>query len=240
MSPEILYEDDYILVINKPAGLVVHGDGKTKEATLCDWVLEQYPEMENVGEPMEIDGETIQRPGVVHRLDRETSGVMVLAKTQESFFFLKEQFQNRGIKKVYNAVVWGNIKTDTGVIDAPIGRSGKDFRQWSATRGARGNLREAVTEYKVLSRFEEDREKFVFLEVYPRTGRTHQIRVHMKYLGNPIVGDTLYAPGRGVALGFKRVALHARSITLSVPEKGEKTFEAPYPDDFLTLLAKLS
>ena len=124
------------------------------------------------------------RPGIVHRLDKETSGVIILAKNQDSFNFLKNQFQERLAKKVYCAVVWGNIKNDSGVVDAPIGRNGKDFRQWSATRGARGLLREAVTEYKVISRFEEDGEKFVFLEVRPKTGRTHQIRVHMKYLNN--------------------------------------------------------
>jgi len=124
-------------------------------------------------------------------------------------------------------------------VDAPIGRNGKDFRQWSATRGARGQMREAITEYKVISRFEEGGEKFVFLKVSPKTGRTHQIRVHMKYLNNPIVGDTLYAENRPYVLGFERVALHARSLSIEIPEKGLKTFEAPYPDDFLGLIARL-
>jgi len=283
MSPEIIYEDENILVLNKPAGLVVHGDlsrlkkadgkeRKSKEETLCDWVLENYPEMENVGEPMELQVKgnkvikpedekenlsnfehdnfiTILRPGIVHRLDRETSGVIVLAKNQDTFYFLKEQFQNRRVEKVYNAVAWGNIRQDEGTIDAPIGRHSKDFRQWSATRGARGQMREAMTEYKVLSRFsahdghisdkEEGGEKFVFLEVRPKTGRTHQIRVHLKFLGNPIVCDKLYAENRKCVLGFERVALHARKITLEIPKKGTKTFEAPYPEDFVELLAKL-
>ncbi len=251
MFPEIIYEDENVLVLNKPSGLVVHddlsrlrkkADGKEredKEETLCDWVMKEFPEMENVGEPMDIKGEIIKRPGIVHRLDKETSGVIVLAKNQDSFNFLKNQFQERLAKKVYNTVVWGNIKNDSGVVDAPIGRNGKDFRQWSATRGARGLLREAVTEYKVISRFEEDGEKFVFLEVRPKTGRTHQIRVHMKYLNNPIVGDKLYAENRPYVLGFERVALHARSLTIEIPEKGLKTFEAPYPEDFLGLIARL-
>ncbi len=247
MTPEIIYEDENVLILNKPAGLVVHDDGKVrteKEKTLSDWVLDHYPEMENVGEPMEItqkDGTfiVIKRPGIVHRLDRETSGVIVLAKNQETFDFLKEQFQERKATKVYNAVIWGNIKTDEGVIDVPIGRSGKDFRQWSASRGARGQLREAVTEYKVLARFEEDGERFAFLEVRPKTGRTHQIRVHMKYLNNPIICDSLYAENRPKVLGFDRTALHARQITIEIPEKGIQTFEAPYPEDFVDLLAKL-
>jgi 23S rRNA pseudouridine1911/1915/1917 synthase len=242
MSPEIIYEDENVLVLNKPSGLVVHDDGKQredKEETLCDWAMKEFPEMENVGEPMDIKGEIIKRPGIVHRLDKETSGVIILAKNQDSFNFLKNQFQERLAKKVYNTVVWGNIKNDSGVVDAPIGRNGKDFRQWSATRGARGQLREAVTEYKVISRFEEGGEKFVFLEVRPKTGRTHQIRVHMKYLNNPIVGDTLYAENRPYILGFKRVALHARSLSIEIPEKGLKTFEAPYQDDFLEVMSRI-
>jgi 23S rRNA pseudouridine1911/1915/1917 synthase len=242
MTPEIIYEDENVLVLNKPAGLVVHDDGKereVKEETLCDWILAQYPEMENVGEPIDTGKEIIKRPGIVHRLDKETSGAIILAKNQNSFNFLKEQFQERLAKKVYNTVVWGNIKNDSGVVDAPIGRNGKDFRQWSATRGARGQMREAVTEYKVLSRFEEGGEKFVFLEVRPKTGRTHQIRVHMKYLNNPIVGDKLYAENRPYVLGFERVALHAKSLSIEIPEKGVKTFEAPYPEDFLGLITRL-
>lgn len=248
MSPEIIYEDENVLVLNKPSGLVVHDDGKEredKEETLCDWVMKEFPEIENVGEPMDIKGEIIKRPGIVHRLDKETSGVIILAKNQDSFNFLKNQFQERLAKKVYCAVVWGNIKNDSGVVDAPIGRNGKDFRQWSATRGARGLLREAVTEYKVISRFEEDGEKFVFLEVRPKTGRTHQIRVHMKYLNNPIVGDKLYAENRPYVLGFERVALHARSLTIEIPEKSlsagaeVKTFDAPYPEDFLGFITRL-
>jgi 23S rRNA pseudouridine1911/1915/1917 synthase len=242
MTPEIIYEDENVLVINKPAGLVVHDDGKEKEEkeeTLCDWVLENYPEMENVGEPLDTGKDFIKRPGIVHRLDKETTGVMILAKNQDAFYFLKEQFQDRKTVKVYNTVVWGNIKNDEGTIDAPIGRHSKDFRQWSATRGARGQMREAVTEYKVLSRFEEGGEKFVFLEVRPKTGRTHQIRVHMKYLNNPIVGDKLYAENRPFVLGFERVALHARSLTIEIPDKGLKTFEAPYPEDFQEVMARL-
>lgn len=256
MTPEIIYEDKNVLVLNKPAGLVVHpasakGYGgaspklartvlaNSEEPTLCDWVLENYPEMENVGEPMQIKNEIIKRPGIVHRLDRETSGVIILAKNQDTFYLLKDQFQNRKAEKIYNAVAWGNIKNDAGVIDAPIGRHGKDFRQWSATRGARGVLREAVTEYKVLARFEEDAEKFVFLELRPKTGRTHQIRVHLKFLNNPIVCDKLYAENRKCVLGFERVALHARSLSIEIPEKGIKTFEAPYPEDFVDFVSKV-
>src|SRR3990167_5701413 len=125
---DILYEDSDILVINKPAGLVVHSDGRTKEPSVSEWFVEKYPESKDVGEKM---GE-IERPGVVHRIDRETSGALILAKTKEGHAFLKEQFQNREIEKVYHAFVYGNLKDDRGTINLPIGKSASDFRKWSA------------------------------------------------------------------------------------------------------------
>lgn len=208
MKIKILYEDSNILVIDKPSGISVHSDGRTKENTISDWVLKNYPKMKNVGEPM---GE-ILRPGIVHRLDRDTSGVMLLAKTQKSFFFLKDQFINREIKKVYNTIVSGFMRDDHGVINKPIGRSPKDFRRYLAGRGVRGEVREAVTEYKVLKRFTVGKEKYTYVEVRPKTGRTHQIRVHMKFLNHPVVCDTLYNPEGECPKGISRLALHASSI----------------------------
>lgn len=244
MNPEILFENDDYLVINKPAGLVVHADGKTKERTLVDWIMEEYPEIENVGEPLIISGkegihEVIKRPGIVHRLDRETSGIMVIVKTPESFEFFKSAFKDRDISKTYNAIVWGHVKEDEGVIDAAIARSKSDFRKWSAQRGARGTKRMAVTEYNVLSRFIDGKEKFSLLELKPRTGRTHQIRVHMKYMNHPIICDSLYAEGKPKVLGFNRTALHSRKIEFTDPGGQSQSFEAPYPDDFLETIAKL-
>lgn len=229
MEIEKLFENDDVLVINKPAGLVVHSDGKTKEATLCDWLLENYPATENVGEPLILqDGTIIKRPGIVHRLDRETSGVLIIAKNQNSFLFLKEQFKKRAVKKIYNAFVWGEVKDEEGIIERPIGRSGKDFRQWSAQRGARGKLREAITEYKVLKKNKE----FSFLEINLKTGRTHQIRVHMKAINHPVVGDKLYAPKREFALGFNRVALHASSVEFIAPSGEIVKVKSSFPNDF--------
>ena len=149
MKIKILYEDVNILAIDKPSGLAVHADGRTKEKTLVDWILENYPKMKNVGEPM---GEVL-RPGIVHRLDRDTSGVMLLAKNQKTYEFLKQQFQDRKIKKTYVAIVNGWFKEDKGIVNKPIGRSPSDFRRRLAGRGARGEMKEAVTEYKVLKRF---------------------------------------------------------------------------------------
>jgi 23S rRNA pseudouridine1911/1915/1917 synthase len=224
-----IYEDNDVLVLNKPAGLMVHSDGRSTEKTLTDLILEHYPTLVSVGEPWTAsDGTVIPRPGIVHRLDRDTSGVLVVAKTQDAYGFLKKQFQEREIKKVYNAFVYGNIKEDEGVIDKPIAKSKKDFRMWSAQPGARGKEREAVTEFTVLQRGKD----VVFLELRPKTGRTHQLRVHMKAIHHPIVCDSLYAPNRPCLLGFGRVALHARQITFTLPNGEEKTYEAPYPEDF--------
>lgn len=241
--PEIIYENSDYIVINKPAGLVVHSDGKTAERTLVDWIIENYPEIRGVGEPMIIENKgvetTIDRPGIVHRLDRETSGVMIIAKNQESFEFFKNAFKDRDIEKTYQAIVWGHVKEDEGTIDAPIARSKSDFRKWSAQRGKRGAQRPAVTDYKVLARFEDNKDKFSFIELHPHTGRTHQIRVHMKYFNHPIICDSLYAEGKPAVLGFARTALHSRKIEFTDMIGEEKSFEAPYPEDFLDTIAKL-
>ncbi len=229
MEIPILYDDDQILIINKPAGLIVHADGKTTEPTLVDWLIENYPSIKEVGEPLGLEGGIeIPRPGIVHRLDRETSGAIVVAKTQRSFLHLKHLFQNREVHKTYHAFLWGEVRDDRGIIDKPIGRSVSDFRQWSAGRGARGTLREAVTWFKVLAR----KDGFSFVEAQPKTGRTHQIRVHFKAINHPVVSDMLYAPKRGFALGFKRTALHSYMIQLLDQNGKEIAATAPYPDDF--------
>ena len=225
----ILYEDENIIAINKPAGLVVHFDGRTKEPNVADWLLEKYPETKKVGEPIKLsNGEEIIRPGIVHRIDRETSGVLLLAKNQKSFEFLKKSFQDRLIEKTYHAFVYGEMKNDDGVIDRPITRSRKDFRLWSAQRGGRGEARDAVTEYKVLKR----NKGFTFVEANPKTGRTHQIRVHFKAINHPIICDSLYAPKRESALGFERLALHAHTIEFDNSKGKRLKITAPYPADF--------
>lgn len=236
-SPIIIYEDEAMLILNKPAGLVVHSDGRTKEETLTDWLIAKYPNIQNVGEPWETEkGETILRPGIVHRLDRETSGVMVVAKTQESFETLKEQFKERAIKKTYRAFAYDAFKEIEGEIDRPIGKSKTDFRKWSAQPGSRGVQREAHTEWEVLQSIEEKGETYTYLNLAPTTGRTHQLRVHLKAIHHSIVCDKLYAPKRDCALGFTRLALHAHTITI-LTEQGPQTFEAPLPEDFDRALA---
>jgi len=240
--PEILYEDKNVFVFNKPAGLMVHSDGRTGEITLADILLEKYPKMKKVGEPARFTdkngaGKIIYRSGIVHRLDKDTTGALVVAKNQKAFEFLKKQFQERSVKKKYLAIVYGSVKNDKGTIDRPIGRSRSDFRKWSATRGARGELREAVTDYKVLKRFSDKKgEPFTLLELCPRTGRTHQIRVHLKAINYPILGDKLYAGARPVALGFSRPALHSAGISFEAQKGKRISVEASLPDDFKAAL----
>ncbi len=232
MKIKVLFEDKNILAVEKPSGIAVHSDGRNNDNTLTDWVLKNYPKMANIGEPSVYDGKEIKRPGIVHRLDRETSGVLLLAKNQKAYEFLKNKFKNREIKKIYVAIVSGFIKDDRGTINKPIGRSPSDFRRRLSGRGARGELKEAVTEYKVLKRFETTLGKFTYLELRPKTGRTHQIRVHMKFLNHPVVSDTLYNPGKPSPEGIERLALHARSIEFENLNGETVKIESEVPKEF--------
>ncbi len=241
MKIKVLYEDANILAIDKPAGVLTHPDARAQGETVYDIFKKKFPKLE-----------------VVHRLDRETSGVMLLAKNAKAHEFLKKQFSTRTIKKIYLAIVNGDIKNDRGVINKPIGRSPKDFRRRLAGRGARGEMREAVTEYKVVKRFEapglanslrlrpsaipkkktvgpsatKNLRAFTLLEVRPRTGRTHQIRVHMKYLNHPIVGDELYNRDGTAPKGWKRMALHAKSIEFTNLKGDIIKVESKVPKEF--------
>jgi len=228
----ILYEDAHMLVINKPSGIMVHADGRSTEPTIVDWLLLRAPDVRGVGEPgFAQNGTPLERSGVVHRLDRDTSGVLVLAKTQEAFLHLKAQFHDRLTKKEYRAVVHGTMREKWGTINRPIGRSAKDFRLRSAERGARGTLRDATTDWELIGQSETH----AYLKIRPKTGRTHQIRVHLKSIGRPIVHDDLYTlpefEGRDT-LGFNRLALHAYSLQIGLPSGEEKVFLAPLPLDF--------
>jgi 23S rRNA pseudouridine1911/1915/1917 synthase len=231
LKKNILYEDDDVLAIDKPAGLVVHPDGRTVEPSVSEWFAAAYPGSRDVGEPSALaNGQVIERPGVVHRIDRDTSGVLLLAKTKEGHRTLKEQFQEREIEKIYHLFVYGLVKEDHGSITLKIGRSASNSRKWSAQRGARGELREALTYFRVLKRADDN--SATFLEARPKTGRTHQIRVHFQALHHPVVADKIYATTKPPILGFERLALHARAIKFRNVEGREISVEAPYPEDF--------
>ena len=231
----ILYEDDDVLAINKPAGLIVHSDGKTEEPSLVDWILRERPEIKGVGEPMvQKDGSAIERPGIVHRIDRDTSGVLLVAKTQDFFDFLKQKFKDREMKKVYVAFVHGVPREARGIIKRDIKRSKTDFRKFTSYTG-RGTSRPAETHFRIL----ESRKGVAYVEMRPKTGRTHQLRVHFASIGHPILSDTLYGSGREEKLGFTRLALHALSISFE-KENGEVVeVESPLPEDFKSAVKAL-
>lgn len=241
---EILFENDDVLVVNKPVGLSVHSDNADAVGTLVEWFLSHVPDAAGVGEPrLGADGKEIERSGIVHRLDKDTSGVMILAKNQEAFLFLKDQFKNRRVKKEYRALVYGLMHEKWGTIDRPIGRSAKDFRLRSAQRGAKGKLRDSITDWERIGQGEYEGESFSYLKLQPKTGRTHQLRVHLKAIDRPIVGDVLYA-GKKLEqsnnLGLERLALHAHILELDLPRGEAERFVAPLPETLVEAIDKMT
>lgn len=231
MEPELIYQDENFLAVNKPAGLLVHGvAGKVlKEPTLADWLIKNFPEVKGVGD------DPANRPGIVHRLDKETSGVMIVAKNQKTFDYLKSQFQEHKVRKTYLALAVGRVKDKTGRIDLPIGlKSGTTKRTVTAKKMKM--VKEAVTDYEVKKYLEIGEREFTLLAVTPRTGRTHQIRVHLAAIGHPIVGDKLYGGRRTELAGLDRQFLHAQSIEFVSPSGRRLRLEADLPAE----LAKLT
>ena len=244
-GPTVIYEDEAVLVVDKPTGWLVHGDGRDNSApTIVDWFLERCPTAQGVGEETVTQtGVPLERSGVVHRLDRDTSGVLILAKHAVAYSHLKAQFHDQLAHKEYRAITYGVIARSTMTIDRPIGRSARDFRLRSAERGARGRLREAVTEVRLLAAGEFQGEKFSAVALAPQTGRTHQLRVHLKAIDRPIVGDTLYAGKRLVAsnnLGLERLALHAHILDITLPNGQLEHFVAPLPAPLATALEHIA
>jgi len=227
-KPKIVYEDENFVGISKPAGMLVHpyrANGKWQmangEETLSSWLLKKYPGMKTVGDDPEM------RPGIVHRLDRETSGIMLAVKNQKYFDYFKSLFKERQIKKTYLALVSGEPKEKHGVIDKPIGiKNGTVKRSIHSGKMAKT----AVTEYKVLKTFIFGGVPFSLLEVFPKTGRTHQIRVHLASIGHPIVGDPLYGGKKNAGLA-KRLMLHAYSLEFSLPNGSRLRLEAEPGED---------
>lgn len=234
MEPTIIYEDEVLLAVNKPAGLVVHADGRTEEPTLSDWLIKKYPDLKEVGGMHTLDtARYAPRVGILHRLDRETSGVILIAKNDETFYFIQRQFLDHSIQKTYLAFVEGVLEQEEGTINLPIGRSRTDFRQFTTGDDARGTLRKAETHFLV----KKHNQAYSLVELSPKTGRTHQLRVHMRAIRHPIVADKRY--GTVSALGFNRVALHAVKLNFTHQSGKRMEVEAPLPPDFLSALATL-
>lgn len=223
---DVLYEDDSVVVVNKPAGMLSHPAPKTHEHTLADVLIATYPQMADVGDKKE-------RGGLVHRLDREASGVIIAAKTADAFTWLKQQFSERLTKKTYTVLVLGSVKKDLGVIDFPIARSSTGGRM--AARPNSQDGREAVTHYDVVERFPH----CTLLDVRIETGRTHQIRAHMFAMQHPVAGDTLYTQKGVKQFALGRLFLHARELQIALPGGEEKTFAAPLPKELQTFLNEL-
>jgi 23S rRNA pseudouridine1911/1915/1917 synthase len=222
---EIIFENDDLLVVNKPAGMVVHPAAGHTSGTLVHAALAHAPEMEGIG------GE--QRPGVVHRLDRDTSGLILLAKNDQAHRWLQDQFRLRKVQKVYLALVDGHPPTPTGRIEAPIGRDPKQRKKMAVVPSDKG--RQATSEYHTLEAFPAH----TLLEVHPITGRTHQIRLHLAFIGCPVAGDTLYGH-RHSTIPLPRQYLHAARLTIHLRgESGPRTFEAPLPEELVEVLKYL-
>ncbi|HHU92304.1 MAG TPA: RluA family pseudouridine synthase [Halanaerobiaceae bacterium] len=222
MELEIIYEDESILVVNKAPGLLVHPVPGQEENTLVNALLAYSDSLSG------ING--VKRPGIVHRLDKDTSGAIVVAKNDLSHRKLVEEFKERDVLKIYHTIVKGNLPHNEGVIDAPIGRDPRERKKMAVTDR---NSKEAISHFKVLDRFEN----YTYLEVKLETGRTHQIRVHLSYLGYPILGDEKYGRSKKNKLPVQRQLLHAYILGFKHPLSGEwMEFKAPLPEDFKSVL----
>lgn len=241
MDPKIIFEDKFILVVDKPAGWVVNESKTTGENPVIQtWLKENFK--------YEIVNGLEERSGIVHRLDKQTSGILIIAKTQASFNNLQDQFKERVVEKYYTALAHGKVEPKEGIINVPVGRL-----PWNRERfGILPGGRESVTNYKVQDYYQSAlsakiREYYSLLNLNPKTGRTHQIRIHLKYLGHPIVADEFYAgrkTSRRDKIWFPRLFLHAAKITFDHPqERGRVTFESDLPEDLsgaLDLIEKVS
>lgn len=221
---DIIYEDEDVVVVNKARGMVVHPAVGNYSGTLVNALLYHCKNLSG------ING--VIRPGIVHRLDKDTSGIMICAKNDAAHVSLSQQIQAKTAKRTYLAVVRGNIKTDSGVIETQIARDKNDRKKMAVVKEGG---RDAVTEYEVLERFG----KYTLVRCRLRTGRTHQIRVHMEYLGYPLVGDPKYSPMK-TQFAIKGQALHSQTLEFTHPRTGERMqFEAPLPEDMHKIVTRL-
>jgi len=225
---EIVFENEDFLVINKPAGVLVHA-AKPNQKSLVDWLIKHYPQIKNVGEDK-------NRPGIVHRLDRDTSGLLIIAKTNGAFFYFKNLFQRHQIKKGYIALVYGKFNEKNGLINKPIGIVKSSVKHSTASKDMK-NLKEAVTEYEVVNSWLWEKEFFSLVKLFPKTGRTHQIRVHLASIGHPVVGDPIY--GRRKNLIESRLFLHAFLLEFNLKNDSLLRLESDLPDDLKQVLKKI-
>jgi pseudouridine synthase, rluA family len=221
---DIIYEDDDVVVLNKARGMVVHPAPGNYTGTLVNALLYHCSNLSGINSAI--------RPGIVHRLDKDTSGIMIVAKNDAAHISLSQQIQSKTAVRTYLAVVRGNIKTDSGTIETQIARDKTDRKKMAVVKDGG---RDAITDYEVLERFG----KYTLVRCKLRTGRTHQIRVHMEYLGYPLVGDPKYSPMK-TPFGIKGQALHSHTLEFTHPRTGERMkFEAPLPEDMHKIITRL-
>lgn len=221
---DIIYEDDDVVVLNKARGMVVHPAPGNYTGTLVNALLYHCSNLSGINSAI--------RPGIVHRLDKDTSGIMIVAKNDAAHISLSQQIQSKTAVRTYLAVVRGNIKTDSGTIETQIARDKNDRKKMAVVKEGG---RDAITDYEVLERFG----KYTLVRCKLRTGRTHQIRVHMEYLGYPLVGDPKYSPMK-TPFGIKGQALHSHTLEFTHPRTGEcMKFEAPLPEDMHKIITRL-
>jgi pseudouridine synthase, rluA family len=225
---DIIYEDEDILVVNKQKGLVVHPANGNPDGTLVNAVMAHCKDsLSGIG------GEL--RPGIVHRLDKDTSGLLIIAKNDKAHIQMSNQIKNREVKKTYIALVRGTIAENEATINMPIGRSTKDRKKMAVTKSGK----EAVTHFKVLNRYTTDKGSYTLLEIKIDTGRTHQIRVHMAEIGHPVIGDVVYSNGKN-EFGVEGQCLHAKRLEFTHPITGkEMKLEAPLPEYFKNIIEHL-
>ena len=233
MKISTVYEDENLLVINKPAGLITHPKNTDDtQDSITGWLMGKYPELKNVGEPFIASGKEVPRVGVVHRLDKDTSGLLLVAKNNDSFFYLKKRFQDRKIKKYYLALVNGRPKEPKGIISSPLGRIGLK-RTTKIIGNKLIDKKEAETEYKTVKSYKN----YTLLEVIPRTGRTHQIRVHLNSIGTPVAGDLVYGFKRAVPPhDLQRLFLHAYKLEFKTLDNQSLVLETDLPDELQKVL----
>jgi len=237
MGISIVYEDNDLLILNKPSGLIVHPKNiSDTQDSVTGWLIENYPRLKNVGEPFIASGSEVPRTGVVHRLDKDTSGLLIVAKNNEAFFYLKNLFQERKIQKHYLALVNGRPKEPKGIISAPLGRIG--LKRTTKIIGDKLiDKKEAETEYKTVKNYRD----YTLLDVAPKTGRTHQIRVHLNSIGHPVAGDIIYGFKKSTPPpGLNRLFLHAFKLELVAPGGKKLVLETDPPQDLQEVLFELA
>ena len=241
MNIATVYEDEDLLVFNKPAGIITHPKNiDDKQDSVTGWLIKKYPYLKNVGEPFIASEKEIPRAGVAHRLDKETSGLLIAAKNNKAFFYLKNLFQERKIRKYYLALVIGIPKESKGMISAPLGRLG--LKRTTRIMGKKLiDKKEAVTEYKVLKTYNFGPATYSLLEVTPLTGRTHQIRVHLHSIGHPIVCDKIYGGKKKICpVQLNRLFLHAQKLEFTSPSGQRLHLEVELPNELTSFLNSLT